>query len=151
MRETEHIRDFTLEEIANSWYSKPEYRMMRRDIMATVGLIVRGVPVDDDDDEEYCTRGVEFRTPKGSHRRKQRKLHSVLAVLDEQAEQELTETGPHPEALSLVYSRASAICREEAANRGKLDAVAAARIHGGGHENLTPELLRKITERGKNL
>lgn len=135
-----HVNDFSVEEIADTWYKKAEYQMMRSELVATVRKLARREYKGDTD--VYCARGLEFKTPVGARRRKLNKLNALATVLDEQ-DRQFEENDFNLEALACVYIHCNIASRREAAQRGELDAEEASRL-SCGKESLTT-LLHQYT------
>merc|ERR1712014_397627 len=86
----------------------------------TVLMMMAGEHIDDED-PDYCTRGLEFRTRKGSKIRSANKLRARSAVLNEQDLQR--EEGFHdPEFIAMASLDVSFECREQAQKRAEEDA-----------------------------
>lgn len=139
VRTIEHVNDKDDQEIANTWYKKAEYQMMRASFAVTVRKILNGQYRGDC--EHHCARGLEFRSPGGAQRRRMNKLNSLVAVLDEQ-ERQHEEDDENSEALACVYVHSNHSCRHEASQRGELDAEEALRMHDGS-ESLTTLLFNR--------
>lgn len=126
VRTIEHINDKDHEEVDNTWFKKAEYQLMRASFAITVRKIVNNKYKGDC--EHHCARGLEFRSPVGSQRRRINKLNSLVAVLDEQ-ERQRAEDDENPEALACVYIHSNVMCGHEASQRGELDEEEALRVH----------------------
>jgi hypothetical protein len=99
-----HIDDFTVEEIEDIWFTEYDLNVIRADCIATVRHMIYNK--DPMDEETYCTRGLEFKTPAGAKFRKDNKQTAIQAVMAEQRLQKSTDLVDE-ECLSKVY-RASA-------------------------------------------
>lgn len=122
---------YSTEERANLWYNQEEMKQIRKDAVLTVKKMMRGINIDQDD--EYCTRGLENKVPKKNKARQARKFEIICSVLDEQENQliEADRRGEagfllNVEALAYVYITAGSYrCAAEAVLRGKKDESAA--------------------------
>lgn len=140
VRTTEHINDFTPEEVANTWYQKVEYKMMKAEFAVTVQKLFNGEYTGDT--EHHCARGLEHKPRVCANRRRARRMDSLVAVLDEQ-ERQFCESSmgtimkeDSATALATVYEKACGSSTREASLRGELDAEEASRIRTG-KESLT--------------
>lgn len=150
VRTIKHVNDYSEEEIADTWYKKAEYRMMRSDVISTVRKIVQDEYRGDTDD--HCIRGLEFRVPSGAKQRRLDKLKTLTAVLDEQ-DRQFEGSYYDLEALASVYIRCNIARRRLAAQRGELDAEEVSRL-SEGKESLTALLYRyksKIQEKKESI
>jgi hypothetical protein len=119
VRTVDHINDLSDEEICNSWYQKAEYRRIRACSVATVRKISYGTYHSDTD--HSCSRGLEARTTLGLQIRKNHKLETLVAVLDEQERQRI-ENIRDDSVLAQASIEATASAISEARLRGLLDA-----------------------------
>jgi hypothetical protein len=120
VRETLHVSNYSQEEKRKVWYQKCEMNHIRSEMVATVRLMLRGGY--EDDNEEHCMRGLEFRSRAGDSKRSENKLVALEAVLDEQDTQ--YDGGIiNAKAISSVYRRVSLQCRNEANVRGTRDEI----------------------------
>lgn len=87
------------------------------------------------DTDHHCARGLESRLSICAHRRRAREFDCLNAVLDEQQRQWYKQV-TSAVALASVYTIAIGTSRQEASERGKLDAEEASRIEAG-KESLT--------------
>jgi hypothetical protein len=101
-----HRRDLTPREVEATWFTKDDYRRMRKNDERIIHtFLVHGCGDDDShpnnnynsdsdtNDEGCCTRGLEKRTPHASMMRKCHRLDVICAVL---AEQERQRVHPPP-------------------------------------------------------
>lgn len=86
-----HRRDYEAEERASTWYAKEEFRDMHKENVLTVQRMILGSSLEDD----WCSRGLECRTPVGARVRMMHRREAINAVL--------TWQGLGPEVLSQVY------------------------------------------------
>lgn len=141
-RNTKHIIDFTPEEVADTWYQKAEYKMMRTEFAVTVRNLSNGEYAGDT--EHQCARGLEHKPRVRAYRRRTRRMNSLLTVLDEQERQfcdnntgsTTTKNDTTTTAMANVYKKACGSSTREASLRGELDAEEASRIRAG-KESLT--------------
>lgn len=138
VRNTEHINDFTPEEVANTWYQQAEYKMMKAEFAVTVQQLSNGEY--SGDTEHHCARGLENKPRVCAYRRRERRMDGLIAVLDEQERQFCGNSMMMKEdsatALANVYEKACGNSTRQALLRGELDAEEASRIRTG-KESLT--------------
>jgi hypothetical protein len=80
-----HINDYSEEEIQASWLNNADMRRIRGEIRCTVEMMNRGGTINED---EYCRRGLEYRTSEGIQIRSDNRSVAANAVLNEQHRQE---------------------------------------------------------------
>ena len=116
-----HVHDYTPEEKEACWYNKYDMRFFKKDAKAGATLLMMG-GLTDGDTEEYCKRGLEWRTPEGSRKRRQTRLASIVAVLNEQ--DDLVQQYGHSNEydISQAYHSYTIQSRLEACARGVMDA-----------------------------
>lgn len=122
VRETLHIADYAFEEKRNTWFNKTEMQNIKAGMAATLRLIVSGNYQGDDDN--HCSRGLEFRSRAGSRKRKENKLLALDAVLGEQDNQ-YNDGIINAKAISVVYQQVSLRPRIGAHERGVQDQIVA--------------------------
>lgn len=111
------------------WYSSEECKEIRACAVSTVKRLMKGENVDDDEDD--CSRGLEFKTPKKNKIRQTRKLDIIWAVLGEQEVMRYERRPNNPEHLAEIYISHNQPCMLEAAIRGKKDEIEAIRARIG--------------------
>jgi hypothetical protein len=75
------IADYTPDEIESVWYTENDTKIILAIAKVTVKMMMRGEPCDEID---YCSRGLEGKTPEGAKRRQYNKLKVRKALLEEQ-------------------------------------------------------------------
>lgn len=75
------VKDLTPGERESIWYTESDTKFILAMAKVTVKMMMRGEPCDDID---YCSRGLEGKTPEGSKRRQRNKLRVRQALLEEQ-------------------------------------------------------------------
>jgi len=75
------IQDMDEEERISVWYTEADSKLILAMAKVTVKMIMKDEPCDDVD---YCSRGLEGKTPAGSKRRQKNKMKVRRAVLEEQ-------------------------------------------------------------------
>ena len=73
--------DMTPEEIESVWYTENDSKIILAIAKVTVKMMMKGEPCDDFD---YCSRGLEGKTPEGAKRRQINKAKVRKALLEEQ-------------------------------------------------------------------
>lgn len=92
------LQDLSDEEKEAVWYTESDTKIILAMAKVTVKMMMKGEPCDDVD---YCSRGLEGKTPTGSKQRQKNKLKVRKALLLEQEMQR--EEGVHdPEYLAQV-------------------------------------------------
>jgi hypothetical protein len=120
VKETRHINDYTDGEKAATWMTAEDYQMAKAIAKRTVMMIMQGVEILEDN-PNFCTRGLEFRTKAGYKIRTRSKLRTRSAVLNEQDLQR-EEGFFDPEFIAMASMEVSLGCREGARKRACLDA-----------------------------
>jgi hypothetical protein len=82
-----HVNDYTREEKEACWLSRTEKSHIKSCVRATVQLFYEPFIFSNDDNSEFCTRGLEPMIPQERAIRKQRRKDAVRAVLREQQAQ----------------------------------------------------------------
>lgn len=96
-----HVNNYSHTEWTNTWYTREDFRSMKKECQITVNLIERGIL--HGDCEKYCITGLERRIRSHNNSaRKARKEKGIDAVLREQAQQEHTGV-TDAEAISASY------------------------------------------------
>lgn len=144
VREIEQALDYTEDEVAQTWYSRSEYRVMRLDMVSTVRQMMSGKYTGDT--EQYCARGLEYRTPGSARGLKLRRMDSLVSVLDEQIKQLIRTGSVDYDVLAQSYSRCSENCKYEATRRGELDAEESSRVLTG-KDSITTLICNAIVRR----
>jgi len=75
------IQDMDIDERNAVWYTEADSKLILAMAKVTVKMIMKDEPCDDID---YCSRGLEGKTPAGSKRRQKNKMKVRRAVLEEQ-------------------------------------------------------------------
>lgn len=120
VQEIRHLNNISETERDAVWMSPVDYKLIKNMAKTTVLMMMAGEYIDDED-PDFCTRGLEFRTRKGSKIRSGNKLRARSAVLNEQDLQR--EEGFHdPEFIAMAALDVSYECREQAKKRGEQDA-----------------------------
>lgn len=118
IRATTHIKNMTSDEIKSAWYTTRETNKFKKQIWSEAKRMTNGVPAA----ASTTRRGLEYRTPEGSAKRKNNKLKSIHAVLDEQDNQHMINIRD-PDTLRKIYLQHSRHCRLEARQLGAQDAL----------------------------
>eukprot|EP00339_Tiarina_fusa_P018774 CAMPEP_0117022308 /NCGR_PEP_ID=MMETSP0472-20121206/16777_1 /TAXON_ID=693140 ORGANISM="Tiarina fusus, Strain LIS" /NCGR_SAMPLE_ID=MMETSP0472 /ASSEMBLY_ACC=CAM_ASM_000603 /LENGTH=190 /DNA_ID=CAMNT_0004728125 /DNA_START=52 /DNA_END=624 /DNA_ORIENTATION=- len=125
-----HINNYTDEEITDTWFTKTEYKQMKREIKLTVGMMdkksrfAEGI--------NFSSRGLEDKTADMIVQKVEHRFLALDAVLDEQDRQR--EAGIcDAEALRLVYTEYSFVSHMSAFLMATLDEKMAM----GGYDTTT--------------
>jgi hypothetical protein len=117
VQEIRHINNMSESEKDAVWMSEMDYKLIKNIAKTTVLMMMAGQEID----EDFCKRGLEFRTRKGSKVRSANKLRGRSAVLNEQDLQR--DEGFHdPEFIAMASLDVSFENKEQALKRGKKDA-----------------------------
>ena len=96
------------------------YKIIKNMAKTTIFMMMAGERIDEDN-PDFCSRGLEFRTKAGTKKRNLNKLRARSAVLNEQDLQR--EEGFHdPQFIAMASMDESFDCREEARKRADEDA-----------------------------
>ena len=119
VHEIRHINNIPDDERELIWMSPIDYTMIKVMAKTTVYKMMSGEHINDDN-PDFCTRGLEFRTRSGSRIRNANKMRNRSAVLNEQDLQH--EEGFYdPEFIAMASMDESFICREAARKRAEND------------------------------
>lgn len=75
------VQDLSADERDAVWYTEADTKIILAMAKVTVKMMMKGEPCDDID---YCSRGLEGKTPTGSKKRQKNKLRVRKALLEEQ-------------------------------------------------------------------
>jgi hypothetical protein len=138
VRPITHIDDMSEERIHAVWYDKKDFEDIKKGIVSTVRLMMSCQEGNGDssssviDNEEHCSRGLEYRTRDGASARRENKWNALNAVLDEQDRQK--ELGIQNEKLlSQIYITENRRSRLNALQLGIQDENAAKAAHFSDH------------------
>ncbi len=107
-----HIRNFTETETSGSWYSVEELDSIKEECHHSVNLSIHG-KLRPDMVNNWCFRGLEFRTPEGARSRRDNKNLAWNWVLEEQENQ--YKLGMFDaEEIARKYRKVSVACHEAA-------------------------------------
>jgi hypothetical protein len=118
-KEIRHIRDFSKEEVAAIWMTMPDYQIIKAMVKSTIIMMMKGEQISEED-IDFCTRGLEFRTKLGSRVRQNNKLRARFAVLNEQ-DLERDEGFCDPQYIAMACLEVSLECRQGARARALYD------------------------------
>lgn len=117
------LYDMSDDEIQETWYTDDEMRKSKRAILGFLKRMIAGtVDGDDLEDDEETTRGLENKTPRGSHARKENRYAALCAVLDEQAKQREYRQPADSDYIARLYHQSSAHSQIEAIEIAAIDA-----------------------------
>mmetsp|Transcript_15384 Transcript_15384/g.24920 ORF Transcript_15384/g.24920 Transcript_15384/m.24920 type:complete len:274 (+) Transcript_15384:174-995(+) len=120
IKEVRHINDISDAERDALWMCQADYQMCKTMVKTTVLMMMRGERISEED-PDFCTRGLEFRTKAGSKIRSRYKLRARSAVLNEQDLQR-EEGFFDPQFIAMASMDESFDCQEEARQRAVYDA-----------------------------
>jgi hypothetical protein len=121
------------------WYTKDEFKAMKKDFIPIIKKLVKKLPLDDDEEE---ARGLEHKTPKGSKLRQQNRYQAMDAVLSEQ-ERQWERGRSDDDYIAQIYRQSSAHCQMNAYLIGQRDAEAAAAAVAMGEDEVVVEQVQK--------
>lgn len=113
------IPKWTKTEAGAVWFTNNDFNAMKKAYAPTVQLMFEDIAPEEDTDE-HCTRGLEYRTRDGGRKRTKNKYKAMAAVLHEQ-DRQICEDQYDPELLAEVYRRATDECVLEALSLGRKD------------------------------
>jgi len=113
----------TDEEIDELWYTRADYKRIKKSYQFILQLMAMGRKEEDENPDDVCFRGLEFKTKKGYRRRKRDKDMSIDIVLSEQ-ERQWEKGRQDPEYMARMYSQSVAHCTLQAFLAGQRDATA---------------------------
>jgi hypothetical protein len=117
--EIPHINDLEQELIEAQWYTADEMEEIKDSVKETARIMsLDGKQIIEDDDEEFCFRGLEYRTKQGRRKRYDNKTRAWEAVQDEQ---HFKGTGGDVTSISVSYTCQTHEPRQEAIERAKAD------------------------------
>lgn len=140
-RRIPHLNDLSHEEIVATWIQPEDYLEIRERCISTVKKMMRGgLTQEDVDSERHCTRGLEGKTRSGSAVRRDHKMDSISAVLEEQTLQ-WNEEVDDEEAIMEVYTVYTTPCAKLAHEMALEDAqVARAYVLGESSSTESPSV-----------
>jgi hypothetical protein len=117
--EIPHINDLEQEVIEAQWFTADEMKEIKDSVKETARIMsLDGKQIIEDDDEEFCFRGLEYRTKQGRRKRYDNKTRAWEAVQDEQ---HLKGTGGDVTSISFSCTLQTHEPRQEAIERAKAD------------------------------
>lgn len=114
------VKDIPQEEREHYWYSKEDDKLILAMAKVTVKMIMKGEPFDDID---YCSRGLEVKTPSESKKRSRNKRKVLKAVKMEQELQRL-EGVKNPDHIAIAARKVTVELSSKAYERGMEDELA---------------------------
>lgn len=115
--EIPHLKDIDEEDIDAAWMSAAELKEVKHNVKETV-LMMMGGKKSADEDDLFCSRGLEHRTKEGCRKRYNHKTLAWDAVLNEQYH---VGIGGDPVSIAVACMRESMIPRLQGYARGKAD------------------------------
>lgn len=119
------VSKITRDQGKNVWFTGDELMQMKRSFQPTVQRMMNNTLTEEDmQGEEFCTRGLEYRTRVGAKKRMRNKLNGTASVLHEQDRQIFEGlTCRDEEALAKAYQSVNFHCAAEARALGEQDAI----------------------------
>lgn len=110
----EHRNQMSEEDCRSIWYRRNEVEAIKLNMRITVQKLDAGMAMEEND--EFCIRGLEFRTREGQRKKDLRRKGSIAAVLNEQHLQNRDEAGRSLDDMLLaeVYHRKTHVCQQAA-------------------------------------
>jgi hypothetical protein len=96
-------------EFRSTWYTKEDFKAMKRAFIPTLKKMAKNIPLSDDEEP----RGLEHSTPRGSRSRTDNRYQAMDTVLDEQ-ERQWEQDRKDPLYLAKLYRQSSAHCQMNA-------------------------------------
>lgn len=121
-RRIPHLNNMSQRLRESIWIQPDEYLEIRQRCVATLRIMAMGeASTQLMETEGFCSRGLEGKTREGSLRRREYKLDSINAVLEEQQLLWNEEIYDDDEAIMEAYQMFSIPCAEDAYERGAQD------------------------------
>mmetsp|Transcript_23061 Transcript_23061/g.34994 ORF Transcript_23061/g.34994 Transcript_23061/m.34994 type:complete len:196 (+) Transcript_23061:23-610(+) len=133
VHEVLHRRDMSEEEISNSWHTRDEMNVVKKEILREMHMILAGKK----GSAGFSFRGLECRMREENQRRRAIKTNSIFAVLEEQDNQFIKEVY-NPRAIRKIYQDHSIKCQRDAEYLGNSDALEARKL--ASEDSLLPRL-----------
>ena len=115
------VTKISKEEATDVWFTGDDYSVMKKAFMPTVQRMMNSSLTEADAmSEDFCTRGLEYRTRDGAKQRMKNKFTGMAAVLHEQ-DRQLFEGYSDDQALARVYQAVNFHCVSEARALGEQD------------------------------
>ncbi|KAG7368075.1 hypothetical protein IV203_030818 [Nitzschia inconspicua] len=123
-RRIPHLNNMSQSLRESIWIQPDEYLEIRQRCVATLQIMAMGeASIELMESEDFCPRGLEAKTREGALRRREYKLDSIHAVLEEQQNLWNDEI-EDDEAIMEAYQMFSVPCAEDAYERGAWDEAA---------------------------
>ena len=122
VRKTIHVFDYTDEELYACWYNDAEFANIREDIAIEVDFFRTRLAQQDNNNNQYCSRGLESFSSKNILKNQQRAVISREAVYDEQ-EFQWDNNLCDDECIGRLYEKATLKSRALARYVGLKDAL----------------------------
>jgi hypothetical protein len=122
IKEVMHLKDLSEDDIVSAWWTPNDYVFIKRMFKITVQIMMQGATFADDDDD-FCARGLEFRTKSRAqrrHRQKQRVMKAVLRAQDFQRRDGFND----PEYIAELYAQCTEVSIKEAHSLALADRLA---------------------------
>jgi hypothetical protein len=110
-------REMSQEDISSIWYSKDDFKEMKRQYTLIVKKLAKQLPLEEGEE----SRGLEFKTPRGCKSRQMNRYQAMDAVLDEQERQWELERRD-VDYIAQIYRQSTAHCQMNAYLLAKKDA-----------------------------
>jgi hypothetical protein len=123
IRETLHLLNYSDDERQTTWYTRKDDTRMRAETKKTLDLLRSGDYKGDS--EQHCSRGLECRVGKAATMRQFNKMKGLLAVLEEQENQNYEQKRRDHRAIAVAYALVTKHCVTEASKMGELDEIEA--------------------------
>ena len=107
------------EHIEAVWYSRDEFKTIRKECFKTIRLLTDGECIDEEEGE-FCARGLEYKVPS-LYKERQRNKSAIRHAIFEEQENQWGNEIEDPLVLAKISREISATCVEDAIVRGLLD------------------------------
>lgn len=124
--EIPHIKDMSVDEKVDIWWTAKDYMLIRKMLRITLQMIAKGNEVTTAD-EDFCTRGLDIHTIRGSRRHQKTRTQSVKSVLRAQDFQR-AEGFNDAAYIAELYAQCSRSSYERALANAAVDAQESQRI-----------------------
>jgi hypothetical protein len=105
----------------SGWYSIEDLRRFKMDVVRTVEHILSGETYGGGGDNDFCSRGCEYRTPMGTVLRQKHRRDGLESVLGYQYEQQRRGKVVDPDQLGKIYAAVARHSQTVANVMGNID------------------------------
>jgi hypothetical protein len=119
IKEVPSLSDIYEDDVINAWWTPNDYQLIRKMFRITLHMMMNGVQFENED-EDFCARGLEHRTKGGAQRHHRHKKRSIYAVLRAQ-EFQIQEAFNDADYLAEIYAENTRSSSKEAHSLALVD------------------------------